>query len=57
MDHRLLEIVACLVCKGKLYCNIERQELICKSDTLAYFLPDGIPFRLKSEACYYFGRN
>lgn len=30
MDHRLLEIVACPVCKGKLTYDKDRQELICK---------------------------
>ncbi len=29
MDHRLLEIVACPVCNGKLWYNQEKQELIC----------------------------
>ncbi|OZI14463.1 hypothetical protein CE195_08530 [Sodalis-like symbiont of Philaenus spumarius] len=50
MDHRLLEIVACPVCNGKLDYNKERQELICKSDALAYPLRDGIPVLLESEA-------
>ncbi|MGL9774441.1 MAG: Trm112 family protein [Sodalis sp. (in: enterobacteria)] len=50
MDHHLLEIVACPVCNGKLYYNKERQELICKSDVLAYPLRDGIPVLLESEA-------
>ncbi len=30
MDHRLLEIVACPVCKGKLTYDKDNQELICK---------------------------
>lgn len=34
MDHRLLEIVACPVCNGKLYFNKENQELVCKADGL-----------------------
>lgn len=50
MDHCLLEIVACPVCNGKLYYNKERQELICKSDALAYPVHDGIPVLLESEA-------
>lgn len=32
MDHRLLEIIACPVCNGKLWYNREKQELICKLD-------------------------
>ncbi|CCK06442.1 UPF0434 protein YcaR [Cronobacter sakazakii 696] len=43
MDHRLLEIIACPVCNGKLYFNQEKQELICKADRLAFPLRDGIP--------------
>lgn len=50
MDHRLLEIVACPVCSGKLYLNKENQELVCKADRLAYPLRDGIPVLLENEA-------
>lgn len=50
MDHRLLEIVACPVCNGKLYFNQEQQELICKVDGLAFPLRDGIPVLLETEA-------
>lgn len=32
MDHRLLEIIACPVCNGKLYYSRDKQELICKLD-------------------------
>ena len=31
MDHRLLEIIACPVCNGKLYYSQDKQELICKA--------------------------
>ncbi len=34
MDHRLLEIIACPVCNGKLYYSRDKQELICKLDSL-----------------------
>lgn len=50
MDHRLLEIVACPVCNGKLYFNQDKQELICKPDGLAFPLRDGIPVLLEHEA-------
>ncbi|NUU65265.1 protein YcaR [Enterobacteriaceae bacterium BIT-l23] len=50
MDHRLLEIVACPVCNGKLWFNKETQELICKPDSLAFPLRDGIPVLLETEA-------
>ncbi len=50
MDHRLLEIVACPVCKSKLTYNAQTQELICKVDHLAYPIKEGIPVLLESEA-------
>ncbi len=50
MDHRLLEIVACPVCKGKLVFDKNKQELICKFDRLAYPIKDGIPVLLEESA-------
>lgn len=50
MDHRLLEIVACPVCNGKLYFDKENQQLICNSDALAFPVRNGIPILLESEA-------
>lgn len=50
MDHRLLEIIACPVCNGKLFYNQEKQELVCKADNLVFPVRDGIPVLLESEA-------
>ena len=50
MDHRLLEIIACPVCNGKLYYSQDKQELICKLDRLAFPLREGIPVLLETEA-------
>ncbi|MFL7051438.1 Trm112 family protein [Vibrio cyclitrophicus] len=51
MDHRLLEIVACPVCKGKLTFDKDKQELVCKIDRLAYPIKkEGIPVLLEPEA-------
>ncbi|WP_087017348.1 Trm112 family protein [Thaumasiovibrio subtropicus] len=50
MDHRLLEIVACPLCKGKLNFDKDNNELICKFDRLAYPIRDGIPVLLETEA-------
>ncbi|OAT23077.1 Trm112 family protein [Proteus myxofaciens] len=50
MDHRLLEIIACPVCHGKLVFDKENSELICKSDHLAYPVRDNIPVLLETEA-------
>ncbi|GIU08032.1 MULTISPECIES: Trm112 family protein [unclassified Shewanella] len=49
-DKKLLEIVACPVCKGKLEFNKETQQLICKADKLAYPINDGIPVLLENKA-------
>ena len=50
MDKRLLEILACPVCKGELVYDQAAQELICKPDHLAYPIRDGIPVLLENEA-------
>ena len=50
MDHRLLEIIACPVCNGKLYYSQDKQELICKADSLAFPLREGISVLLENEA-------
>ncbi len=49
-DTKLMEILACPVCKGKLEYNKEQQELICKFDNLAYAIDKDIPVLLESEA-------
>ncbi|WP_448549618.1 Trm112 family protein [Thalassotalea fusca] len=49
-DTRLIEILACPVCKGKLDYDKEQQELVCKFDRLAYAVENGIPVLLESEA-------
>lgn len=49
-DTKLMEILACPVCKGKLEYNKEQQQLICKFDRLAYPIEKGIPVLLENEA-------
>ncbi|GGI84425.1 UPF0434 protein [Shewanella hanedai] len=49
-DKKLLEIVACPVCKGKLEYDKAKQQLICKADRLAYPINDGIPVLLENKA-------
>ncbi|MFT5235923.1 MAG: hypothetical protein ACI8SK_000209 [Shewanella sp.] len=49
-DKKLLEIVACPVCKGKLDYDKVKQQLICKADRLAYPINDGIPVLLENKA-------
>ncbi|ODN42142.1 Trm112 family protein [Piscirickettsia litoralis] len=50
MDKRLLEILACPVCKGKVTYDKKHSELVCKFDRLAYPVRDTIPVMLEAEA-------
>lgn len=50
MDQKLLEILACPLCKGKLLYDKSQQELICKVDKLAYPIRNNIPIMLADEA-------
>jgi uncharacterized protein YbaR (Trm112 family) len=50
MDKKLLDILACPLCKGPLIYRQAEQELICKFDRLAYSIRDGIPVMLEQEA-------
>jgi len=50
MDKKLLDILACPLCKGPLVYNKEAEELICKVDRLAYPIRDDIPVMLEEEA-------
>jgi uncharacterized protein YbaR (Trm112 family) len=50
LDHRLLDILVCPLCKGLLEYRRDAQELVCKADRLAYPIRDGIPVMLESDA-------
>jgi uncharacterized protein YbaR (Trm112 family) len=50
MDHALLEILVCPICKGKLVYHKTAKELVCKADKLAYPIRDDIPVMLSDEA-------
>ena len=50
MDHRLLDILVCPLCKGPLDYDRTAQELRCAHDRLAFPIRDGIPVMLESEA-------
>lgn len=49
-DIKLMEILACPVCKGKLDYKKEQKELICNFDRLAYAIVNDIPVLLEGEA-------
>ena len=50
MDKRLLDILACPVCKGPLVPVREEAVLVCRADRLAFPIKDGIPVMLEEEA-------
>jgi uncharacterized protein YbaR (Trm112 family) len=50
MDKKLLDILVCPICKGKLIYKKSQQELVCKVDRLAFPIRDSIPVMLEQEA-------
>ncbi|MEK9823595.1 MAG: Trm112 family protein [Gammaproteobacteria bacterium] len=50
VDKKLLAILVCPLCKGDLDYDKDAEELICKSDRLAFPVKDDIPVMLASEA-------
>ena len=50
MDKKLLDILVCPICKGRLVYKKEAKELICKIDRLAFPIRDDIPIMLEEEA-------
>ncbi len=50
MDTRLLDILACPICKGPLQYRRESQVLVCRLDRLAYPIRDEVPIMLEEEA-------
>jgi uncharacterized protein YbaR (Trm112 family) len=50
MNNKLLEILACPICKGELVFDKSNQELICQFDRVAYPVIDDIPVMLEARA-------
>ncbi len=50
MDSRLLDILACPICKGPLKFHRDAQVLVCRLDRLAYPIRDDVPVMLEEEA-------
>jgi uncharacterized protein YbaR (Trm112 family) len=50
MDTKLLDILACPVCKGTLVHLRDPEQLICRADRLSYPVREGIPVMLEDEA-------
>ena len=54
MDHRLIDLLVCPICKGPLRAGqhdaTALDELQCAVDRLAFPIRDGIPIMLEAEA-------
>ena len=54
LDHRLIDLLVCPLCKGPLQMARDPQgrpsELQCPADRLGFPIRDGIPVMLESEA-------
>ena len=50
LDKKLLEILACPICKGELHYDKSAKELVCVADKLAFPVRDGVPVMLTAEA-------
>lgn len=50
MDSKLLDILACPLCKGPLTWHRDVAVLVCRAERLAYPVRDGIPVMLEEEA-------
>jgi len=50
VDARLLDILACPVCKGPLHYARKEAVLVCRADRLAFPIRDDIPIMLEEEA-------
>lgn len=49
-DKRLLDVVACPICKGKLDYSKDENVLVCRFDRVAYPINEGIPVLIEEEA-------
>jgi len=50
LDNKLLDILACPLCKGPLHWHREPQLLVCRADRLAFPVRDEIPVMLEEES-------
>ena len=49
-DRKLLDVIACPVCKGKLQFVKEQEALVCRFDRLSFPIREGIPALIEEEA-------
>jgi uncharacterized protein YbaR (Trm112 family) len=49
-DSRLLDILACPLCKGPVIYRSQAAALVCRADRLAFPVTDGVPVMLETAA-------
>ncbi|NMH58549.1 Trm112 family protein [Alteromonas ponticola] len=49
-DKKLLDVIACPVCKGKLILLADGQSLVCRFDRLQFSIHDSIPVLIENKA-------
>jgi uncharacterized protein len=50
LDLKILDVIACPICKGKLQYDKNAQVLICKFNKIAFPVKDGVPIMLVHQA-------
>jgi len=50
MDDRLLDILACPLCKGPLKHQRNAGVLVCRAERLAFPIVEGVPMMLEEDA-------
>ncbi|EKE01411.1 MAG: hypothetical protein ACD_21C00141G0003 [uncultured bacterium] len=49
-NSKILDVIACPLCKGKLHYDKNAQELICNFDKLAFPIKQGVPVMIVEQA-------
>jgi uncharacterized protein YbaR (Trm112 family) len=50
LDSKLLDILACPLCKGPLTWHPAARQLVCRAERLAFPVQDDVPVLLEEEA-------
>jgi uncharacterized protein YbaR (Trm112 family) len=50
VNKRLLHVLVCPLCKGRLLYKVQDAQLICRLDHLAYKIKKGIPIMIPEQA-------
>jgi uncharacterized protein len=53
LNSKIIDIIACPICKGKLIYDKTEQELICNFDKLAFPIKNNIPIMIIDRARKY----